>query len=83
MKILKSRRGSSGPVGAFIAQTLAIAIVLIPLSYWTRRNLDFWITHFKGHAVYVPLWLAALVSLICNAFALIGNVIGELGRYLL
>ncbi len=57
--------------------------VLFGFPLWTQRNLDFWISHFKGHAVHVPYWLAFIAGWALNGFALLGNIIAEIARYFL
>lgn len=55
-------------------------IIWLPLSMWSDRNLDFWISHFKGEAADVPFWVSALATLAGNGLALIANLIGEICR---
>lgn len=77
-----NKKGSA-TIGTLIVQIIVLAVVLVPLSYWTGRNLDFWITHFKGHAVHVPFWLDLLATIVGNGFILIANVVGEIARFFL
>lgn len=49
------------------------------LSFWTDRNLDFWLTYFKGETVDCPFWLSFLAS----GFPPVGlftNLVGEIAR---
>lgn len=77
-----NKNGKSSTDTAF-ATLVVYMIIGIPLSYWTRRNLDFWLTAWKHHAVYVPLWLSFMLSVILNKWIIVLNLIGELGRYVL
>jgi len=54
--------------------------VLYAVSCWTDRNLDFYISLAKGHAVDVPFWLSFLLTLVLNGAALALNVVGEIVR---
>lgn len=57
-----------------------ILLILVLVSFWTDRNLDFWLTHFKGHPVDCPFWLSCLVTIVGNGVILLANVIGEVAR---
>lgn len=55
--------------------------VIVPLiALWTQRNLNFWLTHFSGHAVHVPFVLDYLLSVLAPAVILL-NVIAEIARH--
>ena len=70
--------------GLLIALGLILIFVLVPvLGLWTDRNIDFWISHFKGTPVNVPYWLSLIVTVIGNAVILAVNVIGEICRFLI
>lgn len=62
--------------------TLAVGIVvagIAGLGFWTDRNLDFWLSHFKGEAVDCPLLLSFLVSCLAP-LAFTFNLIAEVAR---
>ncbi len=67
-------------IAPLIVLTLALA-AFVGLSMWTGRNLDFWISHFKGHAVHVPLWLDAAATICSGGLIFFLNIAGEIGRY--
>lgn len=67
-----------GLVGCFF-YILGALLVIVPLSFWTDRNLDFWLSQLKGETVDCPFWLSFIVS----CFAPVGlflNLIGEVAR---
>jgi hypothetical protein len=53
------------------------------LALWTGRSLDFWLTHFKGHAVHVPYWIDVAITVCLNTIAIGANVVSEICRYLI
>jgi hypothetical protein len=55
----------------------------VAVSFWTDRNLDFWVSHFKGQEVDVPFWLSATFSIILSGPAVVLNAIAEIARYAL
>lgn len=59
---------------------IVLAIILVPLTMWTDRNLDFWLTHFSDKTVDVPWWASGLVAFFGNGFTILGNLIGEIAR---
>lgn len=64
-------------LGIWLTMFLAIAI---PLSCWTDRTLEFWLTHFSGHTVHVPFWIDFLITLVANGVMFALNIISELAR---
>lgn len=79
---MKSRKGFT-LVEMMIVFGIGLVVLIIPvLSMWTERNLDFWISHFKGHAVHVPFWLDVAITIIGNGFILAANLIAEICRYI-
>lgn len=61
-----------------------VVLAVIPLlGLWTDRNLDFWLTHLKGHVVNVPYWLSLILSLLLNAGIIAANIIAEIARFAL
>ena len=64
-----------------------VAIVIVPLiiwaiSLWTDRNLDFWLTFFKGSVVDVPMWMSVVITFVLNGVVVALNIVGELLRLL-
>jgi len=70
------RTGSTNSI--VITMFVIYLFVTIPIAFWTDRNLEFLLGHFKGVAVNVPFWLSWIVTVICNAFILAFNVICEI-----
>ena len=63
---------------------LAIILIGVPLlAMWTGRNLDFWLTLYKGHAVHVPFWMDLVVAVVLNAVIIGLNIIAEIARLLI
>ena len=66
-----------------VVSIVGILLIGFPLlGLWTDRNLDFWMSHFKGTAVNVPYWLSLVVTIIGNAVILAANVLGEICRFM-
>lgn len=55
-------------------------LLLIPLTFWTDRTLDFWCTYFSHHAVNIPGWISFLITVFFNILAFILNIISEIVR---
>jgi len=60
--------------------TIVMAIVTA-FTFWTDRNLDFWISHFKGEEVDVPFWLSFVVTIVGNGIIFFANVVAEIARF--
>jgi len=56
-------------------------ILWIPVTFWTDCNLGFWFSYFKKTTVNIPFLLSYLVSVICNGFILIANILMSLLRF--
>ncbi len=54
-------------------------VIWIPLAFWTDRNMDFWLSHFKGETVDISWWLSLLLSIFAP-FAIFANVVAEIAR---
>ncbi len=50
------------------------------MSLWTDRNLEFWLSYFKGEQVDVPMWMSVVTTIVLNAVILAGNILSELFR---
>ena len=61
---------------------VVLGLLIIPISLWTNRNLDFWISHFKGEAVDVPMWISVVSSIVLNAVIVAANLLAEIARFL-
>ena len=51
------------------------------VSFWTDRNLDFWVSQIKGEEVNIPYWLSFIITFICNGFIIVANLLAELARF--
>ncbi len=60
--------------------TLSPFVLLIPLTMWTDRTLDFWCTQWSGHFVDIPTWLSFLATVIGNGIMFILNIVSEITR---
>ena len=49
------------------------------MSFWTDRNLDFWLTQIKGEEVNCP-WVLSFIATAPMKLSFIGNLFGEIGR---
>lgn len=61
-----------------LAFLVIFAIIYVPIVLWTDRNLDFWVSHFKGEVVDVPIWMSMILSLFEPIVFL--DILGELAR---
>lgn len=59
---------------------ILVALLLIPLTMWTDRTLDFWCTQWSGHFVNIPTWLSFLVTIIGNGIMFVLNIVSEIVR---
>lgn len=66
-----------GPIIALIVITV---LLIVPMSMWTDRNLDFWISYFHNSPVDVPYWFSLLVTIVFNQVVFILNIILEILR---
>lgn len=57
-----------------------IPAIVVGMTIWTDRNIDYALTLWKGHAVNCPYWLSFLATVVGNAFTLIFNVAMEIVR---
>lgn len=57
-----------------------IPAIVVGMTIWTDRNIDYPLTLWKGHAVNCPYWLSFLATVVGNAFTLIFNVAMEIVR---
>ena len=66
---------------AYSGLSLTIIIgLLYPLSLWTDRNLDYFVSLIKGESVDVPFWLSVVVTILLNAVIVVSNIIAEISR---
>ncbi len=78
---MKKKTDSAGYwviVAAIIGFVVGISYLM---ARWTDRNLDFWLTYFKGETVDVPLWLSWLAAIALNVITFAANVISEIARF--
>ena len=68
-------------IGYLVAfQVFFVGAIYMALAFWTDRSLDFWVSHFKGETVDVPLWISFVVALL-NGATFGFNIIAEIVRY--
>lgn len=67
--------------GSFTGIFLFLMALIVPVTMWTDRSLDFWFTYFKGEEVNIPWYLSLLVTVVFNGFILLANLISELFRF--
>lgn len=65
--------------GVFLA---FIVLVVILLSMWTDRSLEFWFAYFN-HQVDIPLWMSAIVTIVTNGLSVVFNILTEIFRLVL
>ena len=68
-----------GFVWLFVIVVLGFLLV-VPVSLWTDRNLEFYLSLLKGVAVKVPFILSLLLTIILNGVALALNIVFEIIR---
>ena len=66
-----------GPLMAIIVITI---LLIVPMSLWTDRNLDFWISYFHNSPIDVPYWFSLLITIIFDEAVFILNIILEILR---
>ena len=66
--------------GMFGLWLFIISIPALILSFWTDRNLDFWLTQVKGEEVDVP-WILSFLASIPYPFTFFANIVGEICRF--
>lgn len=62
----------------FFTVILSLAIMM---SAWTDRNLDYWMSIWRGREIDVPFWMSVVLSAVLNAIMLLLNIVGEIARY--
>jgi hypothetical protein len=76
---MKRYRGAK----AFVRLTPVFLIVfnlLVALSLWTDRNLEFWLSRYKGSEVDLPFWMSAVLSVVLNGIVVAANIVSEIFR---
>ena len=63
-----------------VVLVLIIPVLVILLSMWTDRTLDFWLTFIKHSSVDVPMWLSVIATIVFNGGMLAINIISEIVR---
>lgn len=81
MKNLYYKHVAGRTAGTAGVGCLVLICVFVLVAMWTDRNLDFWLTHFKGQAVNCPWWLSTLVTVFLPALIVL-NIVGEIARLL-
>lgn len=64
---------------------VTVLVAIVPaiiwfISLWTDRNLEFWLTYFKGEQVDVPMWMSVVVTIVLNGIIFAANILTELYR---
>lgn len=54
--------------------------LLLAVSVWTERSLEFVLSALKGSPINIPYWLSVIITLIFNTVAVVFNIIVELIR---
>lgn len=82
-----SNTGCGGLIAAIIGFFGVITIQLgvwaglaALLGIWTDRNLDFWVSHYKGVPTDIPFLLSWLASLPLP-ITFVANIIAEIARF--
>jgi len=75
-----SHLASLGCGGLTLLFMIIMAINAV-VALWTDRNLDFWVSHFKGEQTDIPYWLSFIVTMIGNGVILLANVVAEVARF--
>lgn len=57
-----------------------VPIIVIGLTGWTGRSLDWSLTQWKHHAVHVPYWLDLIIVFIGDGLTFVFDVIIEILR---
>jgi len=64
-------------VGLTVMLAVYSGIVLL-LSLWTDRTLDFWLTYFKDTPINCPYWLSVLTTFFLSPIVFGCNFISEI-----
>lgn len=62
---------------------IIVLLILIPLSVWTDRSLDFWYSYFKEVEMNFPYWISFIFTVILNAASFLFNIVTEILRIFL
>lgn len=73
-------KNENGGCLVIIILFIPIIVLMVGLTMWTDRTLDFWCTYFTHHVVNVPMWLSFLVNCLLNGFIWVLNVVSEIAR---
>ena len=57
--------------------------IVVLMTLWTDRTLDFWMTYAKGATVDVPFWLSFIMTIVLNGAMMLVNILTELFRLVL
>jgi hypothetical protein len=64
----------------FVAVAGLVVAAIYLLGLWTQTNLMFWLAYLKGVPVFVPYWMALVVTIVTNGLAFAFNVITEIAK---
>jgi hypothetical protein len=76
---MKSSRGATA-FNFSIPVFLIVFNLLVALSLWTERNLEFWLSRYKGSEVDLPFWMSAVLSVVLSVIVVAANIVSEILR---
>ena len=78
---MKNKRGNVFTV--LLIQLFVVSVTISLMALWTERNLEYYLSLFKGVEVDLPYWLCFVITGLFNVVALGFNVLAEVIKYLL
>ena len=63
-----------------VVYVLLIAIIVLPISLWTQRSLEFWCMYIKHTPIHVSYWVSVAITVGLNGLALFANAVTEILR---
>ena len=74
---------SKAKIIVFGGVSVLICSLFAAIGLWTDRNLEYFLTMWKGEAVDVPFWISFAISIVLNAVIIGFNIMAELLRLVL
>jgi len=81
LRIVMSRLYRTNSLGVLSAGLIFAVLIIGLLSLWTDRNLEYYLSMYKGEAVDIPYAISVLITIVLNAVIFGLNVLGEILRY--